>query len=200
MVELHGDQRGLVQDEKSKSVELSGSTGSHGSVARDARQSALAQFVKSGLEQDLFHGGLNVLPDLLQAAGIFLRAGIAPLQIELDATGLREFAVDHAENFADGNALRRSREGIAAADAAMAGQQTGALEQEQNLFQIFQRYFVVLRNFVNGDHLRIFQAEVKDRFRRVLALRADSHSRDSRQTAFHRPSGVSTLAVSTSRS
>ena len=46
MVELHGDQRGLVQDEKSKSVEFSGSTGLHGSGERHVRRF-------------LFFGGVN---------------------------------------------------------------------------------------------------------------------------------------------
>src|SRR6185437_6122387 len=88
-------------------------------LARDAGKGALAQFVKRGLEQNLLHGHLHVLPQLLQTAGILFGAGMVALQVDFHATRSREFPVDCPQDFANRNLVGTSSQRVPASNAAM---------------------------------------------------------------------------------
>src|SRR5712692_8060135 len=138
--EFHADQRRLVHQEEvarraanrqiwnaaslrarrifvfSASSWLSLERGNAAAAGR-AGECALADVVKRGLEEDVLHRALNILPELFEAARVAFGAGIRMRLVHLDTTGLGKLAVYDAQHLADGNLFRRPRQSIAATDA-----------------------------------------------------------------------------------
>src|SRR5712691_2134894 len=134
------------------------------------------------------HGLGDLVPQLHQILTIARRAAVAPW-LEGPARPLHR-----AQDGADGDRLRRPGEMVPPRGPPLRGQQAGALERKQNLFEIALGDRLPRRNLLDGNEApAVVQGEIEHRLDGVLALGRDAHAAGGRHIS--RPS-VSRRAAS----
>lgn len=84
--------------------------------------------------------------------------------------------VGDTQHVTDGNLGWVAGELVTTVDATATGDETGATELEENLFEIFDRDAIARGDFVNRYDVGMLQGEMENRSRRVLAFCRNSHT------------------------
>ena len=91
------------------------------------------------------------------------------------AADVRERALDGSDHVRERDLARRAREPVAAFRAALAGDDAGVLEIEQDVLEEAQRHRLRARERLGLDVPFALRRELDGRTKRVVGLRRESH-------------------------